>query len=392
MEISIYFEPFNDESILESLPDDRKGRLIHNIDGYSKDKAFPDYKSADIAILGVSEDRQAFNNPGCKDAPDYIRYYLYQLFQGPYKCKIADLGNIRQGNTVDDTFFALKSVMAELISSNVLPIVIGGSQDLTYAMYLAYAELGRIINISAVDSHFDIGKTEESFTSRSYLSKIILHQPNYMFNFTNIGFQTYFVEQEAVELMSKLYFDTYRLGVVRSDMESVEPIVRNADMLSFDIGAIRKSDAPSNKNAPPNGFYGEEACQICRYAGMSDKMTSAGFFEVNPEVAGNEQTSHLLAQMIWYFIDGFYNRKFEFPIKNKKDFIKYRVTMKSTIDEMVFYKSKKSDRWWMNVPCPRNLQSRYERHHLVPCSLKDYQTACRNEIPETWWQVYQKLI
>lgn len=146
-------------------------------------------------------------------------------------------------------------------------------------------------------------------TSQSYLSKILLHDPNYLFNFSNIGYQSYFVSQESVTVLDKLYFDTYRLGVFRGNIERAEPIVRNADLLSFDIGAIRSSDAGANPNASPNGFYAEEACQICRYAGMNDKLSSIGFYEFNPAYDSNGQTAALLAQMIWCFIDGFYNRK-----------------------------------------------------------------------------------
>ena len=247
------------------------------------------------------------------------------------------------------------------------------------------------INIVAVDSSFDIGDGEKKLDSQSYLSKIILHKPNILFNFSNVGYQSYFVDQNSVELMDKLFFDTHRLGKIRKNMESVEPIVRNADLVSFDVSAIRQSDAPGNGNASPNGFYGEEACQITRYAGMSDKLTSIGFYEINPAFDANKQTVHLVAQMIWYFIDGFYSRKQDYPIVDKSEYTKYRVSIKDHEHEIIFYKSNKSDRWWMDVPYPINHQIKFERHHMVPCSYSDYETACNDELPDNWWQTYQKL-
>jgi hypothetical protein len=246
------------------------------------------------------------------------------------------------------------------------------------------------VNIVAVDAHFNLGKMDDANSSDCYVGKIVLHEPNFLFNYSNIGYQTYFVGTDQVELMEKLYFDAYRLGNVRKDMEEVEPIVRNADMLSFDVTAIRQSDAPGNGNASPNGFYGEEACQIVRYAGMSDKLTSFGLYEVNPSLDIRSQTSHLAAQMMWYFLEGYYNRKRDVPLNNKNGFLKYRVSMRQAEQEIVFYKSEKSQRWWMEVPVP-NGKTRYQRHHLVPCSYKDYETACRDEMPERWWQAYQKL-
>lgn len=364
------------------------GKLIR---AYEKESDFPDLDNIQLAIIGVEEDRKALNNEGCGLAADYVRENLYRLFQGNYSSRIADLGNIRKGNTIDDSYFALTDVLSQLLKKGIIPIVIGGGQDLTYCNYLSYQKMEQTINIVSVDASFDIGDGDKELNSRSYLSKIILHKPNILFNYSNVGYQTYFVEQNAIELMGKLYFDAHRLGQVRKNMEDVEPIVRNADVLSFDISAIRQSDAPGNGNASPNGFYGEEACQICRYAGMSDKLTSFALYEINPAFDNNKQTAHLAAQMIWYFIDGFYNRKHDYPIVDKSEYTKYRVSITNHEHEIVFYKSNKSDRWWMDVPYPVNHQIKFERHHMVPCSYSDYETACSDELPDKWWLTFQKL-
>jgi len=293
---------------------------------------------------------------------------------------------------VNDTYFALTSAITELIENKIVPIVIGGTQDLTFAMYKAYEKLGTIINIAAIDPLFDLGDKDEKLNSRSYLSKIILHQPNYLFNYTNIGFQTFFIDHEAIDLMDNLFFDVYRLGWVRSVIEEVEPMVRNADLISFDVSAIRYSDAPGNRNATPNGFFGHEVCQIARYAGLSNKLSSIGFFETNPSRDPHGQTSHLVAQMIWYFIEGFYLRVDENPQTLPDDFVKYTVSIKEHKERIDFLKSKKSDRWWMVVPIKSSLRIKYERHHYIPCSYTDYETALNDEIPDRWWQAYQKLM
>ena len=361
------------------------------INAYIQGSDFPSLENVHLAIIGVEEDRKAINNEGCGLSADYVREHFYKLFQGNYTTKIVDLGNIKKGNTIEDSYFALSDVLSQLLKKNIIPIVIGGGQDLTYCNYTAYESLEQTINIVAVDSCFDIGDSDKDLNSQSYLSKIILHKPNILFNYSNVGYQTYFVEQNAIGLMNKLYFDSHRLGQVRTNIEDVEPILRNADVVSFDISSVRQSDAPGNGNASPNGFYGEEACQIARYAGLSDKLSSIGFFEINPAFDINGQTSHLAAQMIWCFIDGYYNRKQDYPIIDKSEYTKYRVSIKDHDHEIVFYKSNKSDRWWMDVPYPVNHQIKYERHQMVPCSYSDYETACHDEMPDRWWQTYQKL-
>lgn len=391
MNSSIYLQPveipeYNIEGIVEQR---RIGDVIIT---YNDFDYFPSLDNIELAIIGIKESRASINNFGCKNSPEEIRKYLYSLYAFRESINLVDLGNIEQGNSIEDTYFAARNVIAELLEKKITVIILGGSQDLTYANYMAYERIGKIINITTIDSAFDIGNAEEQLTSRSFVSKIILHQPNYLFNLTNIGYQSYFVDHEAVSLMKRLLFDTYRLGIVNSNLEESEPLVRNSDILSFDISSIRQSDAPGNANASPNGFYGEQACQITRYAGMSDKVSSIGFYEVNPDFDNNGHTSHLVAQMIWYFMEGFYYRKNDNPRVDKDQYIKYTVALNEEIDEIVFFKSKKSGRWWMEVPLSTEEYSKYERHYMVPCSYNDYQTAMNKEIPDRWWQVYQKLM
>lgn len=358
--------------------------------------AFPDLDggSFDLAIIGVQEDRNAVNNQGCSLAPDYVRERFYQLNEGGYGTRIVDLGNIKAGNQISDTYVALKLVVADLVKRNILPIILGGGQDLTYAQYTAYEELEQKVDLLVIDSRFDLEASDDESAeanSQSYLNKIFLHTPNFLFNFSNIGYQTYFINQESLRFMEKLYFDVNRLGDVYGRINMTEPIIRNANMISFDISAIRSSDAGANANASPNGFYGEEACQMCRYAGMNDKLSSIGFFEFNPAFDQNSQTAMLLAQMLWYFVDGFYNRKKDFPLQPKSQYLIYRAPLKDNRHELIFVKSKKTDRWWMQVPYPA-ARSKNERYHLVPCRYEDYQIAVSGEMPDLWWRTYQKLV
>lgn len=348
-------------------------------------------ESFDLAIIGVPEDRNA-NNKGSAKGPAQFRKYFYHHTVGFSSYKMIDLGDVRVGATPEDTYKGLSDVLAELLRLNVVPIVIGGSQDLTYANFMAYEQLEQIINITTIDNSFDIGDVGAPVTNQGYLSKIILHQPSYLFNYSNIGYQSYFVTQEEIDLMGKLHFDAYRLGNVRADLTEAEPIIRNADLVSFDLSAIRHSDAPANKNVTPNGFYGEEACQLARYAGLSDKCTSIGFYELNPEVKDRGQTAYLLSQMVWYFIEGFYARKGELPERDKKEYLKYIVNSPDRQSELVFFKNLKSDRWWMDIPHPRNNVLKFKRHQMVPCSYKDYLVACKEEMPERWLQTFQKLM
>jgi formiminoglutamase len=385
-DIQHFFKPI--ELQRDSYSENQIGKAVS---AYTNDSDFPDLHDIDMAIVGVCEDRRAYTNVGCATAPDKVRDYFYSLYPGSFRPRIVDLGNIQPGHEVEDTYYALKTTVEYLIRNNVIPIIIGGSQDLTYAQFLGYEKLEQTINIATIDSTFDLGNPEEDTTNTAYLGKIILHQPNFLFNYSNIGYQTYLVDQTGLSMMNRLYFDTYRLGQVRDAIEESEPIIRHADMLSFDITAIKHSDAPANPNASPNGFYSEEACQMMRYAGMNDKLSSVGLYEINPEYDTHGKTSNLAAQMIWCFMDGFYNRKNDFPSRTSPDYVKFHVVLQDEKYEINFFKSKKSDRWWMEIPYPPTKGLKFERHTLLPCSYKDYEMAVNNEIPDRWWQTYQKL-
>ncbi len=384
MEIEQYLTP-SSISAKEHAPFMWGSHILKNAPG-----SFPDIENVKIAIVGVGEARNSCGNDGCAAAPDKVRENFYMLSYIP-TLTVADLGNIKPGNSVKDTYSALEFVCAELLDRKIIPVIIGGSQDLTYANYAAYQRLQQTVNIVSVDSKIDLGEIDSEISAATYMSKILQYQPSLLFNFSLMGYQTHFVNPEEVEAIKKMYFDLYRLGQIQTNMEEAEPVVRNADILSFDISAIRRSDAPGTLQSTPNGLYGEEACQIFKYAGMSDKLSSIGIYEINTLFDEREQTTLLAAQMIWYFLEGFLNRKSDFPASEEKDYLKYRVTMKSADHEIVFFKSLKTNRWWMEVPYRIGAKSKYERHHMVPCSYEDYQLACTEEMPDRWWQAYQKL-
>lgn len=386
MELGIYLESVADH--LSSSEKWKNNTLGHSIKHYHDEVKLFDYE---IAFIGVMEERGASDNKGCGSGPDKVREQLYGLFHRFENVKILDLGNIKAGSTYRDTYFALTTVIAELVKKEVVPIIIGGSHDLTYANYQAYEKLEQVVNLVTIDRSIDLGLIEENITDSNFINHIVMHQPNFLFNYSSVGYQSYFVDKEIDALLERMHFDAYRLGIVRSNMEEMEPIVRNADIVSFDVNAIRSPDFIGYSEPNPNGFSGEEACKITRYAGLSDKLTSIGFYNYNPVFDENGRSAMLLAQMIWYFIEGFEGRKGDYPVATKSKYTKYHVAIEEGKHELLFYKSEFSGRWWMEVPFPSDLNNKFIRHQMVPCSYKDYEMAINGNMPNRWWQTFQKL-
>lgn len=360
----------------------------NKINIHTNSEGFPDLEGAKLAILGVQEDRNSENNFGCGEDLHLVRKKIYELYPGDWSAKIVDLGNVKKGAKVSDTYFAVSEIITLLLKKNIIPIIIGGGQDITYVNYRAYDTLEQSVNITTVDSRFDLGTLEDELTSQSYLSKIIMQEPNNLFNYSNVGYQTYFNSQESIQLLDTLFFDAYRLGNAK-ELENIEPAFRNADIVSIDLGAIRQSEAPANNNASPNGFNGEEICAISRYAGLSDKVTSFGIYEYNSKLDVNAQTANLMAQMIWYFIEGVNTRVKDYPFSGKENYQKFTVLLEDD-DPLIFYKSHKTGRWWIEI----NILSdnKYKRHALIPCTYKDYTEATRQKIPDRWYKAMQKMM
>jgi arginase family enzyme len=346
-------------------------------------EAFPEVSKVTIGIIGVLENRGNSNGNQEIDLLA-IRKELYRLYPGNWDASIADFGNILAGNSIEDTYFALKKVASSLIKNNIIPVVIGGSQDLTYSLYRAYDDLEQMVNLVAVDSQFDFGKESDVVSASSYLTKIVIEEPNNLFNYCNIGYQTYYNSQEEIDLVEKLFFDAYRLGEVSNTIAISEPVFRDADLVSFDMNAVKSSDSGNFTPFVPNGFNGKEICTLSRYAGISDKVTSFGIFNHND----TEQESVLIAQIIWYFIEGYHYRSNEYPFGSKENYLKYIVP--SEDEELIFYKSDKTDRWWIEIPFIINGNNKLKRNTLLPCSHEEYLAACDQELPERWWKAQRK--
>jgi len=340
-----------------------------------------DYK---LAIIGLEEDRSSTDNSGCGKGVNHIRTELYKLFVHFDMPSIIDLGDIKNGDTVKSTQIALKEILKELFEHKITVIIIGGGHDLTYGQFLAYENNSNPTEIVIVDEKIDI---EENLVinSSSFLWHIINHEPNFLNNCTHLGHQIFYNSPMSIDILESLHHQALRLGEVRKSMIEVEPFLRDADLLSMDLSAIRSSECPANAVTSPNGFTGEEACQISRFAGFSNKISSFGLYELNPYFDNNKQGAKQASQIIWYFIEGFSGRKADYPSAEDKNFIQYIVRLESAENEIAFWKSDYSNRWWMEIP-----QSDGEIKFL-PCSYNDYQTALEDELPDKWMRAYAKL-
>ena len=362
--------------------------LGNKIQIHTSKNGIPDLDTTRIVIIGIPENRNSIDYLGDELNLNEIRKSFYNLYPGNWSTEIADLGNLILGENVEQTYGRIISMLSILFEKNIIPIIIGGSHDLLYANYRAYDSFKSSVNIVNIDSNFDIGDSAKPINNLSYLGKIILDEPHNLFNYSNLGYQTYHNSQEEIDLMENLYFESYRLGEVCSNIRLSEPVLRDADIVSVDLKSVRASELSSRQKFSPNGFDGKEICALSRYAGISNKVSSFGIYEYKSSNE-DEITEMLISQIIWYFIEGINCRIQDSDFQNEEDYNKFTVIVDEY--ELVFYQNKITSRWWIEIICDGS-NNKLKQNTLLPCTLDDYEVAKNGVIPERWFKAIKKNV
>jgi len=353
----------------------KTSQIGHYVSSY--EESFPDLSDADLIIVGIGEYRgKGFPNRGTPSA-DIFRTEFYQLYQWHKNVKIADIGNITIGKNLSDSYAALQIVLSELL---LLPdtkvLIVGGSHDLTTAQCAAYGKLDRTFDLCCIDAKMDMDTDSQAPADR-FLLDMFTETPNYLNHYNHLGFQSYFVHPEMLEVIDRLRFDCVRVGRVKEKIEEVEPPIRHSDAISLDISSIQSGHAPANLMTP-NGLNGEEGCRLMQFAGMSSKVSTIGFYDYQQHLDRNFQTAKQLSHLAWYLVDGIHQGKQEADPETRQNFNEFHLAFAEM--ETTFLQSKKTGRWWMQLP----------DGHFLPCSYTDYILATQNEIPERWLRAIER--
>jgi len=380
MDVRYYFNEINFSTYYDSGHLNWKYSLGAVIEKNSKALTKENIHKLNVAIVGVPFDSRK-EDTYSPEATDKIRAQLYQLSGFFSKINIADFGNLKPASTVKGNFQALRDIVEYFNELNIVTIVIGGSQDLSVGICEAFTR-NPWFSFTTVDAFLDVKKAKEPFNSSNYLSRLFIYQPQ-IFQFNVIGFQNHYMPSEFFDKM-KAVSEHIRLGSLLGNIALAEPVLRNTDFLSFDIISLKNSEAPGSSKVNPNGLRSEEACQLAKYAGLSNRIKVFGIFEVEPANDRNNLTVALAAQIIWYFVEGFINRVSETPDMSQNN-KKYQVEVDNIDSPIVFYKNILTNQWWMEIETTEKIKL------LIACSEKEYAQASNNEIPELWLKYLQKI-
>lgn len=328
---------------------------------------FPSLEENSVALIGLDENAHDF------------RKHFYNLEWKLGNQKLVDLGNLKSDGSASNMSAGLTEVIIELFKMNVFPIVIGNSDDVSLGIYKAYEEFNKEVEYCRIAPGLKLDEGNS-------LREIIEHKPNYLFNFTLLGQQGYYVSEEVEKKLNNLLFDTFRLGNIRKSIFDAEPVMRNSHLLDFDLTAIKFRDHPASTIVTPNGLYAEEACQLMRFAGLSCTLESL-YLHGYDSLSNHDLSSELLAQIVWFFLNGRKDRVVDIPDSDNQNYTIFRNTISNGAHEIVFCKSNKSERWWMEIPNPKT-----DKPFYVACTYNDYLKVCNDEMPDRWWKYYQKVM
>ena len=384
MDLSLFFDPLDGQ--LQEIISSQEG-LGRSF--YCYDHQVPDLEGIHLAIVGLVEVRgTSTQSSGVAEAADNIRKQLYLLQRGAATYKIADLGNLRNGPTLEDTLHRIREVASYLMSRNILPIFIGSSHDMTLGQFGGYEPQEEPVNLLVLDAFFDV--ENDSASDRTHLRSLVAGENRKPFQITHFAHQTYLMAEEALGFMSSLHFEAIRLGAIKENLKDMEPLIRDADLVSFDLSCLNQQFAPGAIGVKPFGLTGEESCQLCWYAGLNNKLTSIGFYGLDSDLDDDRSTTAFVtATMIWYFIEGYYHRVGDLDFQSD-NFLVYEVSMSGEPTSIRFYKSKRSEKWWMEVPLS-NTNSVFLQNKMVPCNYADYESALEGEVPSRWLAAFTHL-
>lgn len=320
---------------------------------------FPDYKDVDVAIIGLGPNA------------DKIRPHLYAYSFNFNGITIADFGNLNHDGSSKNANAGLRECLIALKAENILPILIGENDNYSDAL---------LKSTPFKDIDYALISPEIAYNPDDLVWK--LQQKKKLFHCSFIGIQNFMNSHASLQLVSELFSEIIRLGQLRAHLPDIEPILRETDLFEFDLSTIKYPDFQSANKKLPSGLLNQEACGICRYAGVSNKISVflLNKFNLNPDVPTDAMQ---VAQMIWYILDGIDNRFNDVPHLNNRNFTVYKCHANSG-EDMLFLYSEMTGRWWMQVPTLDKKKKTAPK--FIGCRAADYEIAQSGEVPELWYR------
>ncbi len=344
---------------------------------------FPDWENASLVILGCPETRLSVKQ--FKTATRQLRKELYQMQSPSANFQIADLGDFILPQNPEETISQFSEILTVLLAHNKKILILGGNQYLTFAQFLAYKKLDKGIHYVSIDKSPDILTLDKVINEENFNAHIFANDTSdQLIHFSLIGMQNHYVTKAEKDLLKSLFYEYVNLGTIKKAPLTAEPHLRDADMISLDLSALKNSEASGTLHPAPAGFTTEELAQLTRFAGASTNVSSLGIYNFSED----PQTVKAAAVVLWYYIEGVMDNPQDTPDAERSGMRKIEVLLKDQpFQRIIFYEHPRTKRLWMEIP----VQVENTIFLLLKAASRDeLETARKNEIPPRWWLFYQK--
>jgi formiminoglutamase len=350
--------------------------IVQNYDEHN----FSDY---DVFIVGYQEDRNSTNN-GAGKAADCVREQLYALFATEKSLKVCDLGNCRLGTVVKDSYIVVQELCRQLKQYSKPLIVVGGTQEITLTLANERLSEEKFPTITCIDALVDMQPESEDFYHTNYTEQLAKTYKNLKINY--IALQEYLSHKTAYEYLQTKHYPHIHLGNVLHNTKHTEPMLREAQLISFDTTALRYSEFDANRDILPAGLYVEDACQMAWYAGFSNEMNTFVLSEFNPTRTHNiKPSASVCALLIWYVLDGISQRNTIHYDFNEEFYTVYHVKNDILEQNVRFFEHTITKQMWVELFLPLCGEKR-----MFPCNYSDYQMFSNGNMPESWLMELQR--
>lgn len=382
MTLQIFFDPLSPELV----PVHEPASLGANCAPFVED--FPNWLGADLVLLGLSDLRGFAQPETAQGGADAIRRALYRLSWSPGSGTLADLGNLRSGETLADTYTRLAEVLSILHEFGKTVVILGGSQEATLAQVkaspAAQQEPGAYLGV--FDARLDMGLGMGQAHEGNWLSFLGAEPNLHLFGLTVAGFQTFFCDSTHLVELANRQTDLIRLGLLKDDLAQVEVLARQSQVLSLDLSVVKGTEAPGQAQPSPFGLSAEEAVQIGWYAGHSPVLNSLGLYNYHPALDPQGHTATLLATLVWYMLEAASRRLDKAPSAENELYQIFH-TLVDENQTLTFWQHRQRQHWWLEVGYgPEGTPPWY-----LPSRLVEYQEASLGQVPDRWLRCWMRL-
>ena len=266
-----------------------------------------DLSKLDYCICGVPWDGGTTNRPGARHGPrevrnasSLIRTYHPISLKSPYDIfNIADIGDCPVNPAdLQDSLEKIKKFYESIVSSNTIPLSIGGDHLISLPILRALAK-EKPIGLFQFDSHSDTWdtyfggfKSTHGTPFRRAIEENLIDPKRYVMVGIRGGLydpnDMTWAKDQGITIIS--IDDYYKMGL-KEVMKIVKDVLGNTpSYLTFDIDGIDPTHAPGTGTPEVGGFNVREAQQIIRELNTIN-FIGADVVEVSPPFDVNNMTS-----------------------------------------------------------------------------------------------------